>query len=98
MYVIRHMATRNSGSNAYVRAGKTLGTDAGDTLEIFIPADKCVWEYDSTFTGDGYRITNVEFFDGNSAASPLHTVTGVAHEEWLGYIGKTGRFVAISSN
>ena len=63
----------------------TSGANAGTVY----PADRCTWEQAPSSDNRGYVISDASFYPGNAAAvgigGPL-----------LGYIGKTGRFVAIT--
>ena len=84
MMVIRGtVATATSGADLSV----------GD-IRIF-PADRCIWEQVDDTTG-GYSIDNAAF------AGLTHTEAGNGEfirltSATLGYIGKSGRFVAISN-
>ncbi len=62
------------------------------------PADKCVWMQVDDASG-GYSIAEAVFIPGGNApvgggiAAQLHNIT----DPMLGFIGKSGRFVAISN-
>ena len=60
---------------------------APDTQYI-LPAENCIWTQSPAADG-GYSIGGVSYIHTNGAAEPLTNAT-------LGFIGKTGRFVAIS--
>ena len=66
-----------------------------------IPAENCTWEEVSV--AGGYRIDNVEFYDGsrtNQVAAAGGQVIPVPRQivnPILGYVGKSGRFVAMSN-
>ena len=69
----------------------TNATAATPVTTIF-PADRCTWrQVDDT---NGYSIDVVLFYPGNTNATDL---TGTNLSNRLGYIGKSGRFVAISN-
>ena len=74
----------------------SAGFASGDT-RIF-PADRCVWEQVDDTTG-GYSIDNVSFV--GLTHTPGGTPTAGRYilltDATLGYIGKSGRFVAISN-
>ena len=55
------------------------------------PADRCVWSQSYDGTDRQYRITGARFF-GNGATS-----AAIENAE-LGYIGKSGRFVPITTS
>ena len=67
-------------------------TDASDNKTIY-PADRCSWRQGDS-TGSGYSINTVMFYPGNAGAENL---SGSNTSNMLGYIGKSGRFVAISN-
>lgn len=77
------------------------GRITGATLDedYYFPIDKCVWNEDSTFTGDGYRITSTRYVDGGNAV-PVAGVTAAQfhsiNNPVIGFIGKSGRFVGNS--
>ena len=64
------------------------GTSAGITGNIH-PADRCTWSSAYSSTAEQYEITNAQFYPGNAAAIAISNAE-------LGFIGKSGRFVAIS--
>ena len=55
------------------------------------PAETCVWRTEQLSTG-GYRLTHVDFHNPNVSATG--TGTAATTGAMLGYIGKSGRFVA----
>lgn len=61
---------------------------SGSTFNIF-PADRCTWRQQDSTNG-GYEITFARFLSNEASALTLTAPT-------LGYIGKSGRFVAISN-
>ena len=67
-------------------------TDASSNRTIY-PADRCSWRQADN-TGGGYSINTVTFYPGNTTATDL---SGSGTSNMLGYIGKSGRFVAISN-
>ena len=87
----------------YVSAGVPIGNQAARTVvlsydvpaftrevENIYPADRCTWQQEPSVTGRGYFILGARFFNGMDA-------TGFdIHDALLGFIGKSGRFVAIS--
>ena len=70
----------------------TNATAATPVVTLF-PADRCTWRQETT-SGGGYSIDVVLFYPGNTNATDL---TGTNLSNRLGYIGKSGRFVAISN-
>ena len=70
------------------------GFASGDT-RIF-PADRCVWEQVDDATG-GYSITNASFvgLTHTPGATPAQGRYILLTDAQLGFIGKSGRFVAI---
>ena len=71
------------------------GRTGSQSADNYYPADRCTWQYDTSFT-DGYRIDTVRFFPGGGTDA-----NGVAFlaspQPVLGYIGKSGRFVEITN-
>ena len=67
-------------------------TDASNNRTIY-PADRCSWRQGDN-TGSGYSINTVMFYPGNASAENL---SGSSTSNMLGFIGKSGRFVAISN-
>ena len=62
------------------------------------PADRCTWQQDYVGGAEkSYEINNAEFFDGASftAGTETRRSTRIINAQ-LGYIGKSGRFVAIA--
>ena len=59
------------------------------TSGVIYPADRCSW-VEAPASGGGYSINTVLFYDGVSAGATVATPV-------LGFIGKSGRFVKISS-
>ena len=57
------------------------------------PADTCVWRVGAA-TGGGYKLTHLDINTPNVAvgADPTAATAG----DLLGYISKTGRFIAIT--
>ena len=88
-----------------VAAGRTrlelVGVIPARTLlnHIIYPADRCTWVQEPSSDGGGYAITSATFYNGNDDGTELRTssIPG-AHvgPVRLGYIGKSGRFVAIT--
>ena len=62
------------------------GVPTGRSL---FPADRCSWQQADSADGIGYRITTARFYGSTGNAI---TLTGAV----LGFIGKSGRFVAIT--
>ena len=64
------------------------------------PADRCTWAQQDDPAG-GYRITNANFYPGASVDGVLGLSAPATHiaiaSPVLGYIGKSGRFVAITN-
>ena len=69
------------------------GFDDGD-IRIF-PADRCVWSQVDDTTG-GYSIDNAAFV-GLTHTTPSNGSYVQLTSATLGFIGKSGRFVAISN-
>ena len=63
-----------------------------DGDKTIFPADRCTWRQVDN-TGSGYAIEDVRFYPGNAVANNL---SGANLSNMLGFIGKSGRFVAIS--
>ena len=61
-----------------------------DSSGVIYPADRCTW-VESAAAGGGYSIGTAKFYDGATAGG-----TALTSPE-LGFIGKSGRFVKISS-
>ena len=92
MYVIRIDVTTNTATGGF--------TYAAGTQHVF-PADRCTWVQNQTATG--YRVDDVGFYGlgANAAVFDTPSITGGSNNASnivLGYIGKTGRFVAISED
>ena len=62
-------------------------------VKTIFPADRCTWQQVDS-TGSGYSIDVVRFYPGDAAATDL-SPDGTSN--MLGFIGKSGRFVAISN-
>ena len=60
---------------------------------VQVPADRCIWRTTEDSTG-GYSIASAHFYPGNAAAVDINPSDTDAR---LGYIGKTGRFTAITN-
>ena len=61
------------------------------------PADRCLWEQRDATSGNGYEIAEAVYIPG--ANTPVGGATGFSHaitDPVLGYIGKSGRFVALT--
>ena len=84
MMVIR---AQNSGDRGIPAA-------SGNNFNIF-PADRCTWrQVDTTEFSGGYSITAARFIGlGGDTANTALTLSNPE----LGFIGKSGRFVAISN-
>ena len=90
MYVIRY----------YNKTGGTISGFVNDSTH-YIPADMCTFLTSDT-AGGGYNLTGVKFYTGHAAGvvlSPLADDNNNATfvKVTLGYIGKSGRFVAMSN-
>lgn len=108
MYVVEVFARRDTGvtgtTGAFEFAGHGLANAAGSTVNIIIPAEKCVWAQNNATDGRGYRISNLRFYPGASLSSGNNEEgqgLPAAHSSRtvlvrLGYLGKSGRFVPIS--
>ena len=62
------------------------GTPTGTSL---FPADRCSWQQADSADGIGYTINTVRFYGSTGNAVTLTSAV-------LGFIGKSGRFVAIT--
>ena len=83
MYVIQV-----TGSDAIAGINKTA------TNTVILPADRCTWtDPGYSATEQQYAIAEVRFYPGNAGSV---SVTGTNTDVALGYIGKSGRFVAIT--
>ena len=69
------------------------GRTGSQTADNYYPADRCTWQYDDTFTGNGYRIDTVRFFPGGGTDNVGVPFVTTVTQPVLGYIGKSGRFV-----
>ena len=56
------------------------------------PADRCVWESTYNQTTREYQLTSARFFAGDNTSASFN----VDEDLEFGYIGKSGRFVAIT--
>ena len=79
-------------------SGTFTGSGFADGDTRIFPADRCVWEQVDDATG-GYSVQNVDFVGlthtpgGTPTTGRYVSVTNAQ----LGFIGKSGRFVAISN-
>ena len=78
------------------------GRPGAATVAHIFPADKCSWAQDDSASGNGYSISDAVFYPGfNGTVTGQALGTGQAgiaiNDAVLGYIGKSGRFVAISN-
>ena len=90
MYVIRY----------YNKTGGTVSGFANDSTHL-IPADMCTFETNDNATG-GYDLTQVKFYTGHAAGATLSPLADDNSDATFvkvtfGYIGKSGRFVAMSN-
>jgi len=60
------------------------------------PVEQCVYRIAEIATG--YKLTHLELMNSSGAPDPAldHTPTTATAGDLLGYIGKSGRFVAIT--
>ena len=71
------------------------GINKTATNTVILPADRCTWTDAGYIDGEQqYGISNVHFYPGNAGSVP---VTGTGTDVALGYLGKSGRFVAITA-
>jgi len=74
-----------------------IKTNAGNIY----PVEKCVYRIGAA-TGGGYKLTHLQLIQANldAAVSPVPglqvTPSAATAGDLLGYIGKTGRFIAIT--
>ena len=76
--------------------GVVAHTNTGATR--YFPADRCT--YNISQVENGYEISNVFFYPGaGTSVDGIELVSGTSTsgEVTLGYIGKSGRFVAMSN-
>lgn len=84
-------------------------TGSGAATRSIVPADQCAWQEEPSATtltdttSRGYKITNVEIIKGvgslliqGATFASTARATFVADTAQLGFIGKSGRFVATS--
>ena len=75
------------------------GTAASNTAGVptdantMFPADRCSWIQGDAPDGNGYVVSSVFFYPGAGGTNSDVSITGAV----LGYIGKSGRFVAITN-
>ncbi|MBC6414677.1 MAG: hypothetical protein GDA45_07360 [Chromatiales bacterium] len=73
-------------------ADRGIPAATGAVFNLF-PADRCTWQQIDSTLPSGYSIQNARFINtGGGATTNAVTLTNAT----LGYIGKSGRFVAIS--
>lgn len=78
------------------RSGSAVGPFSAPSDHI-IPADRCTWIQDAYADGE-YSISDVVFYDGSTANGVALDISGGGGggSVELGFIGKSGRFVAIT--
>lgn len=91
MYVIQY----------YNKTGSTVASAFDNDTTHYIPADMCAFQTVAT-SGGGYELSRVIFFGGNAAGVDLTPLAddnnnATYAEATLGYMGKSGRFVAITN-
>tara|TARA_R100000656_G_scaffold113516_2_gene85832 strand:- start:255 stop:488 length:234 start_codon:yes stop_codon:yes gene_type:complete len=61
------------------------------------PVEKCVYRIGAA-TGGGYKLTHLELMNVSGTPDPAldHEPTAATAGDLLGYLAKTGRFVAIT--
>ena len=67
------------------------------------PADRCTWIQEDSADGNGYHIRSANFYPGTGTTVAqlldVNTTAGIEVLDLrLGYLGKTGRFVAITDS
>ena len=77
--------TGTAGQRTFLREHAHLAVGT----HIF-PADRCTWVQENAANGSGYDVTQAFFYSGNDDPLPISSPE-------LGYIGKSGRFVKITS-
>ena len=69
---------------------------------VIYPADRCTWVQNPSLDGNGYYITEAQFYNGAEATGVSLTSTAIPGGHVgtvrLGFIGKSGRFVAITDS
>ena len=73
-------------------------TDIPATTVTIWPADKCTWTQTNSADGEGYLVENAIFWPGVQVTIGTNvSADGIRlNNTRLGFIGKSGRFVAIS--
>lgn len=61
-----------------------------NTTGVIYPADSCIWKEADATSGYGYTINTVKYYGTGTEVTVTTPV--------LGFIGKSGRFVQISSD
>ena len=91
MYVVRYTNDRGVSRSDF------LGVTLQDGQDFILPADRCVWRQSSADNG-GYQIDGVSVIVAAAvpADAEIRLDAMVGDIVTLGYIGKTGRFVAIT--
>lgn len=69
----------------------TFGSGTNNNTELLqIPADRCVWGFSADTSGNGYDVLSAYYI----GAGTTHVI--IANPR-LGFIGKSGRFVAMTT-
>lgn len=92
MYVVQYINDRATTRTSF------FGADAPAGSEFILPADRCTWRQDSDGDG-GYSIRAVSVIvSGNSpATADVRIDSEEGDTVTLGYLGKSGRFVGITT-
>ena len=86
---------------ANIRAGNITNAGLVANNIYYLPADRCFWQQGEV--DNGYVISDVHYNSGLAAGGTTGPITlaggtGVTENLFrLGYIGKSGRFVAITN-
>ena len=91
MYVVQYTNNRGSARASF------FGISLQDGQEFILPADRCVWRQVSVDGGYQIQAASVIVGGGNGPAEADIRLDSAAGDTLtLGYLGKTGRFVAIT--
>ena len=103
MMVIRGVPSADTYSNSDAPSSTANPTLLSVTNNYLFPADRCTWTQVATTTG-GYDIEDAVFWPGvgvhiDGQGTPTTANDGIRiNNAELGYIGKSGRFVQITSS
>ena len=90
MYVVRYTNDRGAARASF------FGVSIQDGQEFIMPADRCVWRQVSVDGGYQIQAASVIVGGDTPAGSDIRLDSAEGDTLTLGYLGKTGRFVAIT--